>query len=310
MQFKKLKILEEIFGTSYRSNDEHLFFCLFCKHHKRKLSVNINKNSYKCWVCDSRGKKIYSLIKRFGTHEQKLKWQQFENRVEITDFDNIFEETQEQEEQQRIKLPKGYVCLAKKELSIEANAALKYLKSRNISKLDILRWKIGYCASGEYKHRIIIPSFNVNGYCNYFIARTYTDNWLKYKNPPAEKNIIFNELLINWKEPIILVEGAFDAINAENSVPLLGSTLSIHSKLFKAILSHSKRVYVALDQDAEKKALRIIKVLISHGIEVYKINTSDYEDIGTMTKETFKERKDAATLFDSNSLLMHKLLQV
>ena len=310
MYFKKLKILEEIFGRYYQSNDEHLFFCPFCKHHKRKLSVNISKNNYKCWVCDSHGKKIYNLIKRFGSHEQRLKWQQFETRVEITDFDNLFEETQEQEEQQRVKLPEGYVCLAKKNLSIEANAALNYLKSRNISKIDTLMWKIGYCASGEYKHRIIIPSFDRNGYCNYFIARAYTNNWLKYKNPPAEKNIVFNELMINWAEPITLVEGAFDAINAENSIPLLGSTLNVHSKLFKAILSHSKRIYIALDQDAEKKALNIIKTLISHGIEVCKIDTSDYEDVGEMTKKEFGERKRAATPFDSNTLLIQKILQV
>ena len=141
-------------------------------------------------------------------------------------------------------------------------------------------------------------------------AVTWTKDWLKYKNPPASKNIVFNELMINWEEPIVLVEGIFDAITADNSIPLLGSTLNAHSRLFKAILTHSKRVYVALDQDAEKKALNIISELISHGIEIYKIDTSSYEDVGEMTKEEFKERKESAPVFDSNTLLIQKIRQI
>ena len=106
------------------------------------------------------------------------------------------------------------------------------------------------------------------------------------------------------------VQGAFDAINAENSIPLLGSTLSVYSRLFKAILTHSKRVYGALDKDAEKKALSIVYALISHGVEVYKIDTSDYEDVGEMTKEEFESRRDVATLFDSSALLLQKISQI
>ena len=43
---KKLSILREILGSSYKVNDEHLFFCPKCDHHKKKLSVNIAKDVY------------------------------------------------------------------------------------------------------------------------------------------------------------------------------------------------------------------------------------------------------------------------
>jgi len=309
MHFDKLRILEEILGNNYRSNDEHLFFCPFCKHHKRKMSINISKNTYKCWICDSRGKSIYTLVRKFGNHFQKQKWQSFEENVDISDFDNIFEE-KEEETIQRISLPKEFISLANKDLSLTAGAPLNYLRKRGVTSADILKWKIGYCEDGEYRNRIIIPSFNRNGNCNYFVARSWTKDWLTYKNPPASKNVVFNELMINWGEPIILVEGIFDAIIADNSIPLLGSTLNAHSRLFKAILTRSKRVYVALDQDAEKKALNIISELISHGIEIYKIDTSAYEDVGEMTKEEFTERKESAIAFDSNALLIQKILQI
>jgi len=310
MHSEKLQILEEVLGSFYRSNDEHLFFCPYCKHHKRKLSVNISKNTYKCWVCDSRGRNIYNLIKRFGSYSQKQHWRSFEEIVEISEFDNIFEEKKEEETTRCIDLPDEYICLANKDLPFTAKTALKYLKKRGLTDYDILKWKIGYCKDGEYKNRIIVPSFNLDGCCDYFIARAYTKDWLKYKNPPASKNVIFNELMINWRETVVLVEGIFDAIKADNSIPLLGSTLNIHSKLFKAILTHSRRIYVALDKDAEKKALNIINSLILHGIEVYKIDTSDCEDVGEMTKEEFEKKKDTATLFDSNTLLRQKISQI
>ena len=310
MHSEKLKILVELLGEYYRSNEEYLFSCPFCKHYKRKLSINIAKGKFKCWICDSYGKSIYYLIKRFGNYSQKQQWQSFENHVEISEFDNIFQEKVEEEQIQQIKLPKEYICLAKKNLPLDSRLAMNYLKERKIFKEDILRWKIGYCTDGEYRNRIIIPSFNRDGYCDYFIARTHTKDWLKYKNPPVSKNVVFNELMIDWDEPITLVEGIFDAINAENSIPLLGSTLNTHSKLFRAILTHSRRIYVALDHDAEKKALNIINTLISHGVEVYKIDTSGYEDVGSMTKEEFENRKRNAPLFDESSLLIQKILQI
>ena len=310
MHSEKLQILEEVLGDFYCSNDEHLFFCPYCKHHKRKLSINITKNTFKCWVCDSRGRNIYNLIRRFGNYSQKKQWRSFEYVVELSEFDNIFEEKKIEEEIQTIKLPNGYICLANKNLPFSATRALKYLKKRGINSYDILKWKIGYCENGEYKNRIIIPSFNLDGYCDYFIARTYSEDWLKYKNPPASKNVVFNELMINWNKPIVLVEGVFDAINAENSVPLLGSTLNTYSKLFKAILTHSKQIYVALDRDAEKKALSIVNALISHGVKVCKIDTSGYEDIGEMTKEQFEERKQTSVLLDETTLLMQKISQI
>ena len=162
MYSEKLQILEEILGKFYRTNDECLFFCPYCEHHKRKLSINITKNTYKCWICDSRGRNIYNLIRKFGNHSQKQHWRSFDKKVELSDFDSIFEETKEEEEEevQRISLPKEYTCLANR----QTPRAMKYIKSRGITQEDILKWKIGFCDEGEYRNRIIIPSFNNDGY--------------------------------------------------------------------------------------------------------------------------------------------------
>ena len=50
---------------------------------------------------------------------------------------------------------------------------------------------MGYCRAGEYRNRIIIPSFNDSGEVNYFVSRSWVkDHPLKYKNPKVSKNII------------------------------------------------------------------------------------------------------------------------
>jgi len=261
-------------------------------------------------VCDTSGRNIFYLVKRFGNYNHRKAWSNFFERVDISEFDNLFEAEGVFEQEQRISLPSEYICLANKNLPTSSRESLKYLKKRGVTSYDILRWKIGYCETGEYKNRIIIPSFNLDGYCNYFIARTYRQDWLKYKNPPVSKDIVFNELSIDWEKPVTLVEGAFDAVNADNSIPLLGSTLNSRSRLFKAILTHSNRIYMALDQDAEKKALSIVNVLNSYGVEVYKIDTSEYEDVGSMTKKEFEIKKSAAMLFDESTLLIQKIMQI
>jgi len=305
MHFEKLQILEDILGDCIQSKDECLFFCPFCKHHKRKMSINISKNSYKCWVCDTRSRNIYSLVKRVGDSFHKQKWLNLTNVVEISKFEELFKVQEKEVRLQRIDLPFEYMFLAGKNMPKSATVALDYLlDDRDIDRSDIFKWKIGYCDKGRYRNRIIIPSFDSDGYCNYFVARSYTGDWMSYKNPPVSKNIIFNELMLDWEEPIVLVEGVFDAIKADNAIPLLGSTLSTQSLLFNRLLQTKPTVYLALDNDAEKKSLTLIKNMILYGLDVYKIDTSGYEDVGSMSKKEYLQRRKQAELIDSDSFLL------
>ena len=116
---------------------------------------------------------------------------------------------------------------------IEYRHALVYLKNRGITKEDILRYCIGYATEGDLKNRIIVPSYDENGFLNFYTARSFYDTkGLKYVSCPFSKNIIGFELLVNFEEPITLVEGPFDAISVKtNTIPLFGKTLSNKLKL-------------------------------------------------------------------------------
>jgi DNA primase len=299
-------------GSCYHSGDEVLFFCPKCKHHKKKLSVNLDKNKYKCWICDYRGNSVRRLIRRFGSFTDQQEWAKLDNTIEVASFDDVFSTEQEVEEnvEQVIDLPEEFKTLCSSNLSLATKPILKFLYERGLTRNDIIKWKIGYCATGEYKDRVIIPSFNEDGNVNYFIARTYGRDWMKYKNPPANRNIVFNELYVDYNNDLVIVEGAFDAIVAENAVPILGSSLRDDSKLFQKIVEHDTPVYIALDPDVETKAMRLIKKMLTFDIEVYKIDIKPYGDVGEMTKREFQKRKSEAQLMTPDSFLERAIFSI
>ena len=99
---EKLQILIDVLGRSKKSNDEHLFRCPYCEHSKYKFSINISKNVYKCWICDTRGRNLRRIVRRFGTFKQRQAWDQLTNEVDLTSFDSIFDSKPEPAIEQRI----------------------------------------------------------------------------------------------------------------------------------------------------------------------------------------------------------------
>lgn len=291
---KKIKILEQIFGdyicTRQKNGQEFLFHCPKCNHHKNKLSFNLDKNYFKCWICLWSGKSIFWAVKTFGDQNQINLWNELEGNID-------FAHQKELEEflEQKIELPKEFVTLTSNKFNILTSQALKYLKNdRNLSFEDILWWKIGVCFEGKYKQRIVVPSYDLNGECNYFIARSFTNHPIPYLNPAHNKDIIFNELFIDFEKDVVLTEGVFDAIVARNSIPLLGSSLQEDSYVFKTIVNKCSKIFLALDPDAEEKENKIINSFLMYGLDVFKINVKPYKDIGDMNKEQFEFRKNNA----------------
>lgn len=302
------RILHETLGYFTDKGNELLFTCPECGHHKRKFSVNLDKNAYKCWVCDYRGRNIRRIVRRFGTYTQLQAWDSITNRSDLERFAELFVDTESGESPQKLELPQEFVSLCHDKIPATGMYALRYLKSRGLTDEDIVRWKIGYCFSGEYRNRIVFPSFDSDGDINYFVARSYNGDSYKYKNPKASKNIVFNHLYIDWNKDLTIVEGIFDAVIAGNSVPILGSTLRADSELIREIVKNDTPVFVALDPDAAEKERRIIKTLLKYDVELYKIDVSGYEDVGSMPKHVFEQRKKAAVFIDNDDYLLLDLL--
>jgi hypothetical protein len=308
MEEQKLSILKAVLGRFRRTGSEYLFTCPFCKHHKPKFSVNLNRGA-KCWVCDWKSPDVRRVIRRVGSFNQLQEWDTITGRVSLSAFDELFGDYEDVVVEETIKLPDSFISLANGNISLSSLAARQYLKSRGLTEKDLVNWKIGFCTSGEYANRVIIPSFNMNGEVNYFIARAYNDDWMRYKNPPVSRDIVFNELFLDWDSDLTIVEGAFDAIVAgPNAVPILGSTLNERSKLFQAIVKHDTPIYIALDPDAEKKSNKLISALMKYDVELYKVDISGYDDVGSMTKREYQKRKEQALFMSSDNYLYYRAL--
>lgn len=91
-------------------------------------------------------------------------------------------------------------------------------------------------------------------------------------------NIIGCELLLNYNEPIILVESFFNAVTVRrNSCPLFGKYPS--KKLYESlIINRVKKVYVCLDADAEKSAIYVCEQFIRLGITPYIVTLKGGKD--------------------------------
>tara|TARA_R110000744_G_scaffold262627_2_gene377199 strand:- start:516 stop:1454 length:939 start_codon:yes stop_codon:yes gene_type:complete len=302
------KILYETFGNFTEKGSELIFACPSCDHRKRKFSINLDKDAYKCWVCDYRGRNIRRAIRRFGSYLQLQKWDEIFFNNDLEKFADLFMGNVGPQHKEKVALPEAFISLTSEKIPATGLHAFKYLQSRGITIADILKWKIGYCFEGEYRNRIIIPSFAENGDCSYFIARSYTGDSYKYKNPRASKDVVFNELFVDWNKDLTIVEGVFDALVAGNAVPILGSTLRKGSDLLRQIVRNDTPIFIALDPDASSKERRIIKMLLEYDIELYKIDVTGYEDVGSMPKEVFRERKSNASFIDRDDYLLLNLL--
>jgi DNA primase len=275
---KTLQTLLESLLNRGRSlqNDEIAFHCLFCHHTKKKLQVNLRTQMWQCWVCGVKGRSLYHLFKKLNAskmHFEKL--QEVIGQVIPVSSKKAYD---------NLCLPQEFKSFFNVEPhNPEFWNALRYLKKRGISREDILRYNIGYCETGSYSKMVIIPSYDKDGILNFFTGRSYYNNApFKHKNPKVSKDIIGFELYINWKQPITVVEGVFDALAVRrNAIPLFGKI--VLEKLKKTIVENNvKSINIALDKDARAKALQSCEYFINNGVAVTLIDLQDEDpsDLG------------------------------
>jgi hypothetical protein len=281
-----IALANSVLGTGKQTaRGNFAYHCPFCNHHKPKLEINFTENKkgenpWHCWVCDKRGKRLSQIFKQVSASPKTMEELRALVKTETAEKEVVVSET--------VNLPKEFKTFKNiSSTNIIGRHALAYLKSRNITEEDILKYNIGYCESGPYKNMVIIPSYDGEGRLNYFTGRSFEkDAKIKYKNPSVSRDIIPFELFINWDIPFILCEGPFDAIAIKrNVIPLLGK--NIQSKLMKKIVMSSvDKIYIALDKDAQKQALSFCEQLMNEGKEVYLVDMKD-KDPSEMGFENF-----------------------
>jgi len=258
-------LLQDILGDErlhYEGKGQISFDCPVCAMEKDvdgdgkgNLEVNYFRHVYKCWACgETHGTQgpLIKLVEQFGTKPQQKTYKILQPEG--------FKKTEVKKN--KLKLPPEFIKFKDSNpVHIAHKQAYNYLSKRGITDKIINYWDIGYCGSGEYANRIIVPSYDENGKLNYFLGRSWLPNKIKYKNPAVPKDeIIFNENKIDWFKPVYLVEGVFDAFFLDNAIPMLGKHMS--NKLMEKVYDNALNgVVIALDGDAWTNATKIFNIL-------------------------------------------------
>jgi len=262
-----LELLHEVLGeenSHYPNKGQISFDCPVCSYELKGLNngdgkgnfeVNYYMGVYKCWACsetmETHGS-INKLFNKWGNKRTKDTWNLIGG-----DFIKRTERKYE-----KVRLPDEYINFKDGiKLSIPYKEAYNYLLKRGLNDNIIEKYNIGYATSGKYSGRIIVPSYDKDNKLNYFVSRSYVNHKNKYKNPEAEKDkIIFNEHLINWEKNIYLVEGVFDMFFIENSIPILGKSVS--DKLWTTLYDKiEKNIIICLDGDAWEDSKKLYRKL-------------------------------------------------
>jgi DNA primase len=289
-------------GSSLKGN-EQAHHCPFCNHHKKKLQVNLDTQRWHCWVCDSKGRSIQSLLRKLNVDIRDL------NRLKDIYGEDDYTLVEKDEYVAKLQLPSEFKQLhfKPKGFNPEYNQAINYLKERGITQADIVKYNIGYCSEGLYFGRVIVPSYDENGDLNYFVARSYyKEERMKYKNPPVNRDVIVFDNQINWNEPITLCEGVFDSFSIKrNCIPLLGKFLL--SKLKNKIIEKGvKEVTIMLDSDAIADSTKHTDYFLKNGIKVRNIIPTD-KDAGEMGFKKVNELLKGAKQTGWDDLVLSKL---
>lgn len=270
MSLVLVNILEQFLGTVRKHNEDTgqlAFDCPACSEDKGlvdgdgkgNLEVNYEMNKFKCWSCYETNHmygSVLKLLKRYATPKMLRDY-----LLVKPDADFFTDRVREYEQ---VTLPLGFKRLAECTSSdFKSDEAKRYLRKRGITDSIINEYDIGYTTIGDYYNRIIIPSYDIDGELNYFIARWFPKeyNLLKYMNPVAEKQIIvFNEARINFDATIYIVEGVTDHIVTPNSIPLLGKVIS--EELIDLLYNRAIcDIIIILDDDAWFDAVKLYNKL-------------------------------------------------
>jgi DNA primase len=286
-------------------------------HTKRKLVIRTDNFLLHCWSCGYKSRNLVDLIRRFHSSYFTEYLNRFVGVQQLKFKTDIPTEIE-------FRLPNGFHLLAVEEfdqkLELAYRSALNYIAERfntTVDKLDrslLWYWKFGISLEDKgFINRVIMPSFTSDGELNYFTGRSYINATPKYMNPQVQReDVIFNELNLNWNEPITIVEGPFDLIKCNlNATCLLGSEFTTDYKLFLMLVKHKTPVILALDPDAKDKALKIADLLTEYDVPVSILDIpKPYKDVGELSQSEFNSLIDTAIPFSRDYLLRAKISKI
>lgn len=263
---------------------EAVLSCPFHEGGKSKLYISLETGSFICFKCEQKGS-----FKTFIYRTKQL--------LGITSVELDTEEVSIAEdfpvEEKEFTYPEGFYFFDGKEGEL-GKQALQYLYKRGLSENEIYFYKLGYCISGLYENRIIIPVFEKGNLVS-FVARDFLGfSKVKVLTPPGNgtvgiKRYLFNEDRARNFKHVILTEGVFDAMAVGfNAIALFGKAPT-DEQFYKLLRIKPTLVTVCLDNDALKEASKLAARLTLYVPEVRLAELPEGEDPSSVDRNILKE---------------------
>lgn len=175
-------------------------FCVargFTQDNRFRLGINENSGWAHCFNCKFHTADFYGVLQRL------LGVQLFRSG-----------EGAEVEDVRKPKLPRGFELLKRDRYK----PALHYLHRRGVTWSQIVRHKVGYCLSGEFRYRVIFPLLRKKKLVSY-VGRDFSG----YGFPPylnsRGKRAVFNLDAVRSGQVVIVSEGIIKALAIEKVMP-------------------------------------------------------------------------------------------
>ena len=277
---------------------------------KRKFSIRVDTDQSQCWVCGLKTHdSLIPVLRKFFdaeiVKEYVSKYQSKTSTYNHTGEEGVKIHT--------LDFPNDFrpLVLDQDTNRPDVKWVKRYAAARGLTERDMWYFKLGTSQLTKFKRRIIVPSFDSEGFVNFYSARV-TDSSArgsKYLVPDTERvSVIFNEVNIDWKSELTIVEGPFDLFKCDdNATCLQGSGLSEDYLLFWKIVQNKTPILLAMDADAKMKSHKIAKLLTSYDIDVRILDLEQFSDVGEMKKSDFVRLKCTAKEWSSKESMLTKI---
>lgn len=276
--------------------------CPLCGKDK-KLGVQIEENKAHCFSCDFRMTTFRFIMEIENLNQYNEVYNLLKKYNGTTSIYSVSNEPER--EAKHLQLPPEFKLIGLY-TSQTARLVEKNLKKRGFSIPYLMRKGVGYCATGKYAGRIIIPYYE-NGQLRYFNARKFIDIGEKFKNPTKDEcgvgkaEVIYNIDALDLYERIWLFESTTNALTiGDSAIGTGGKSLSPWQKN-KILQSPVKDVLVGLDDDAYIEALKLgLELCNFKRVKVLKFPPK--KDANVLGKKKTKELAKATPFLSYNEL--------
>lgn len=284
----------------------------------KKFGVNIAQNRTNCFRCGYNPSPIDVIIDIEVEVSNIAQARLFIGAFEEAEY---LETPQEYLKETTVNLPEGYRSLVVGDSKL-GKQARKYMESRGFDIYDLAMKGVGYCRSGRYWGRIIIPFYEA-GEIVYFNARKFMGGGTKFDNPKVEDfgtgkaMLIYNIDALHIYDTVYVVESATNVLTLGDDAVAGGGKVFSKYQISKLLQSPVKNFIIILDPDAFLDAIRLAMELLPHkGVKLIQLPPKLYlrpekktveVDVNSIGKKRSLKYVDKEPWLDFGTLLNLKI---